>query len=74
MLFMKIIQTKEYNTNERIQYEGKIRAEYTVLSERLSRVFKLVGTVDPHNCTYWATMDLHVVQEHHIDLPRITGS
>ena len=34
--------------------------------------FKLNGSINRHNCTYWAVDNPHVTVEHHLNLPGIT--
>ena len=34
--------------------------------------FKLNGSINRHNCTYWAADNPHVTVEHHVNLPGIT--
>ncbi|XP_076322031.1 uncharacterized protein LOC143231372 [Tachypleus tridentatus] len=33
--------------------------------------FKLNGSINRHNCTYWATENSHVTEEHHLNLPGV---
>ena len=35
-------------------------------------IFKLNGSINRHNCTYWALQNLHVTMEHHLNLPGVT--
>ncbi|XP_068207675.1 uncharacterized protein [Palaemon carinicauda] len=34
--------------------------------------FKLNGTINRHNCTYWCPSNLHVTIERHVNLPGVT--
>lgn len=34
--------------------------------------FKLNGTINRHNCTYWGPVNPHVTVEHHLNLPGVT--
>ncbi|XP_076316060.1 uncharacterized protein LOC143228684 isoform X1 [Tachypleus tridentatus] len=34
--------------------------------------FKLNGSINRHNCTYWATENPHVTEEHHLNLSGVT--
>lgn len=34
--------------------------------------FKLNGTINRHNCTYWAPVNPHVTLKHHFNLPGVT--
>ena len=34
--------------------------------------FKLNGSINHHNCTYWAAENPHVTVGHHMNLPGIT--
>ena len=34
--------------------------------------FKLNGSINRHNCTYWAPENPHVTMEHHLNLPGVT--
>jgi transposase len=34
--------------------------------------FKLNGSINRHNCTYWSPVNPHVTVEHHVNLPGIT--
>jgi transposase len=34
--------------------------------------FKLNGSINRHNCSYWASENPHVTEEHHVNLPGVT--
>jgi len=34
--------------------------------------FKLNGTINHHNCTYWARKNPNIMEEHHVNLPGVT--